>query len=291
MCNFEYVLKLRSTTAPKELAELAGAKLEGEWLRIPAGEREAELERRFLELAALDEVQKAAVSLLLPSKLRLGSLLYESRWVYFTVTEAEIDQHLRVNLWDYMAQFFLVSLPGGKHAYAIRGEEAELWSVDTAKLALYLGHACRRASLIQAEFEPSATEQALISALPINLDYYDYLQDSQKIRFIAELTYDEYFTLRDYQYLLRLARERMFRYDTPLYSEEGRIKYGLETDIHALVAQSRRQFPDRPYQSVDVIVRNEEGAQECFEILQAIGFGVLYIDEDTDRIWDWPDPS
>lgn len=60
--------------------------------------------------------------------------------------------------------------------------------METAKWSLYLAHACRRSSLVEPRWEPSVGEQQRIFALDIQLDYYDYQADSQKIRFVEELT-------------------------------------------------------------------------------------------------------
>lgn len=86
---------------------------------------------------------------------------------------------------------------------------------------------------------------------------------------------------------MRLAGELIFRYDTTLCAEEARVRYGLAEDVQQLVEQARLRFPDRPYQSVDIIVRNQDGARECYEILQSLGFGVYFFDERSEHIWEW----
>lgn len=288
MAEFEYLLFVKSSEVAREWLQLPGARLDDLTVRIPATEAADDLRPRFLQLAAAEGVEKAALSLVLPSKLRVGSLLYQSRWVAFTVTTQELEQHLRIDPWDCMAEFFLESLPGRKRAYAIGGGEAHKWSVETASWALYLAHACRRESLVEPEWEPSAEEERLISAQPIQLDLFDYQADCRKIRFLAELTYDQYFTLRDYEYLLRLRRDKIFRYDTPLYNDESRLRFGLDSDLAVLLERARRNFPDRSYDSVDIIVRNAEGARECGEVLQSLGFGVSFFDDHSDQIWEWP---
>lgn len=149
MAKFDFLLRLRPDAATDELRALPGAvEVDGE-LHIPTDLQGADLKQRFLELADLESVAKAAVVLNLPSKLRLGSKLLESRWVYFTVTVAEVANYLRVDPWDCMQEFFVKGLSDGKFAYAFPArDDPDQWSVDTAYWSLYLAHAAKQEHLI-----------------------------------------------------------------------------------------------------------------------------------------------
>lgn len=184
-------------------------------------EEESTVYARFLHLARLPIVSKAAVSL--PSQFLLGSALFESPWTHVTITQAERDQHLRRDIWDMMVEYAKEQLPHGKVVYSFPND-----SVKIADLAFYVAHSCHPDSLIAPSLRPSPEEQAAINRQPIALDYYGFQNDTETIDYMAELTYDTYFSLRDYQYLDRLARAR----PSPTTSRSAPMMPASSTDSH-----------------------------------------------------------
>ncbi len=256
-----------------------GAQLSPDQSAVTLPVEESTAYSRFLHLAKLPTVSKAAVSL--PSQFKLGSKLFESPWTHVTITQAERDQHLRRDIWDMMVEYAKEQLPDGKVVYSFPND-----SVKIADLALYVAHSCHPDSLIAPSLRPSPEEQAAINRQPIALDYYGFQNDTETIDYMVELTYDTYFSLRDYQYLDRLARGSTFAYDVPLCTDDARVKHGLTPSLEQSVATHRARFPDRTYKNVRIIARDQEGAQECCSIVKSLGFQLAFYDDHLDRICD-----